>query len=194
MGTKLIPGRKPVVLLDMDGPFAHWDIGLNRLLVAVDPKFPIIEPNDWYEYYGYRNHAPHHYELVVKTMSTAGLYENLIAVEGSHEALEFAAAHAEVMFCSKPDPANPTCESDKKNWLARTYDPYWASRLILTPDKTMVFGDILVDDHPSITGLCAPAWTQFVFDKTYNRSADAEYRVSSDWANFPELMDRAGLL
>lgn len=184
---------KPIILFDMDGPFAHWSAGVNRLLADADPTFPVVEPDLWREYYGYHDAEPHHIEVLRKVQRASGFYGSLEPVEGSHEALEYAAARAEVFFCSTPDPLNPTCESEKKTWLAENYDPYWAGRLVLTSDKTIVAGDVLIDDKPEITGLISPTWTHLLFGKSYNTDVVTDFRVKSDWSNFPEVLDRAGV-
>jgi 5'-nucleotidase len=41
--------------------------------------------------------------------------------------------------------------------------------VILTRDKTLVRGDILVDDKPTIAGLATPLWRHILFDQPYNR-------------------------
>jgi hypothetical protein len=38
------------------------------------------------------------------------------------------------------------------------------NRVILTHDKTLVRGDVLIDDKPGITGNMIPAWKHLVFD------------------------------
>jgi hypothetical protein len=43
----------------------------------------------------------------------------------------------------------------------------FTKRVILTRDKTLVRGDVLVDDKPEIRGVVAPNWRDVLFDETY---------------------------
>jgi hypothetical protein len=43
--------------------------------------------------------------------------------------------------------------------------------VILTRDKTLVRGDVLVDDKPEIGGLATPHWRHLLYDQPYNRNS-----------------------
>lgn len=53
-------------------------------------------------------------------------------------------------------------------------------RLILTHDKTLVYGDVLVDDKGIITGAVTPAWKHLIHDQSHNRYVLNAPRMS-DW-------------
>lgn len=40
--------------------------------------------------------------------------------------------------------------------------------MIMTHDKTLVQGLVLVDDKPVITGALTPTWRHIIFDASYN--------------------------
>lgn len=183
-----------LVLLGMDGPFAEWEPEMNSTLLSLDPDFPVIEPSEWREFSVYSGLTGRHHELVQVAYRTPGFYARLAPVAGAREALEGMAKVADIAFCSKPDANNPTCESDKKNWLAQHLDPYWTNHLILTPDKTGVKGDLLIDDHPQIGGRWEPEWEQAIFDKPYNQETKLRLRIASDWSNWEEVFQEAGIV
>ena len=54
--------------------------------------------------------------------------------------------------------------------------------MIVTRDKTVVAGDVLVDDKPSVDGVGIPSWEHVVFDQPYNRGTEGRRLVSwRDW-------------
>jgi 5'-nucleotidase len=53
--------------------------------------------------------------------------------------------------------------------------------MIVTRDKTLVYGDVLVDDNPAIVGAHTPAWTHVVYDQPYNRTIDGPRMTWTDW-------------
>jgi 5'-nucleotidase len=62
------------------------------------------------------------------------------------------------------------------NWVAKTFGGYMAKhRLIFTPDRTTLRGDILIDDNPEIWGInmTHAVMAHIVFDQPYNQQLDA---------------------
>lgn len=75
-----------------------------------------------------------------------------------------------VRVCTSPMVENATCHSDKAKWLARVLGPSWAKEAIMTSDKTLVQGLVLVDDKPIIKGTVErPTWEHVIFDASYNQ-------------------------
>ena len=66
--------------------------------------------------------------------------------------------------------------------------PEWLQRLVLTSDKTLVRGDLLIDDKPQVSGQeRLPSWEHVVFDAPYNRGTAHNLRLGS-WAKWREIM------
>lgn len=85
-----------------------------------------------------------------------------------------------IFFCSSPSIRSPTCHSDKSQWLRNYLDDDFARHLILTKDKTVVFGDILIDDRPNVEnhGEINPSWTQILFENAYTQDVEMPHRIS----------------
>jgi len=49
--------------------------------------------------------------------------------------------------------------------------PSWVDRIVLAKDKTLVRGDVLIDDKPEVTGSLCPSWEHLVFEAPYNVTA-----------------------
>lgn len=168
MLTDLFPNA-PIVLLDMDGVFVDWGNGLNRQLLKHDPNYPIVPVGQQLDY----NHLsgpggdP---EILAAAMNAPGLYRDLEPMPYAVDAvLEMEKAGLNVFFCTKPFLTHATCASEKLASVEAHLGKRWVDRVILTHDKTLVRGDILIDDHPDITGAMTPTWTQVVYDHSYNR-------------------------
>ncbi|WP_217181627.1 hypothetical protein [Streptomyces sp. AC495_CC817] len=112
--------------------------------------------------------------IIKKIMTEPGFYRRLKPISGAKQALKSAlAAGHDVRIVSSPYISNPTCASDKIDWVVRHYGSQWASRLILTNDKTVVHGDFLIDDKPEVVGSMTPSWRHIVFgDYEYNQHVD----------------------
>jgi 5'-nucleotidase len=52
-------------------------------------------------------------------------------------------------------------------------------------DKTLVQGDVLIDDKPVVGGISIPQWRRVLFDQPYNRSVPGP-RVQ--WENWREIL------
>jgi 5'-nucleotidase len=57
--------------------------------------------------------------------------------------------------------------------------------VILPRDKTLVRGDVLIDDKPTIGGISTPQWRHVLFDQPYNRHLSGP-RVQ--WENWREVL------
>lgn len=163
------------LLVDMDAVIAHWGAEYDRMLDTYgDAAASIPRTADQRQWD--LNHGRTFEEKVIirEIMNTPGFYRNLEPIEGAREALEAAvAAGHDVRIVSAPFVSNPTCASDKVDWIVRHYGADWAARVVLTGDKTVVHGDYLIDDKPVITGSMEPTWEHIVFgDYAYNQDAD----------------------
>ena len=100
------------------------------------------------------------------------VYKNLAelpVVPGAQQGvLDLLNAGVEVWVCTKPLEVNPTCHSDKANWILRHFPPLH-DRLIIAPDKAMVVGDVLLDDAPKPEWFERAAWRPVIFDSPFNR-------------------------
>jgi 5'-nucleotidase len=116
------------------------------------------------------DHIPdkEHRRLAREMVDSTRWFYDLPVTPGSQEGLEELAQHAEVWVCTKPLEANATCRDDKAAWLARHFGEWWVKRLILAPDKSLVMGDVLLDDAPHPRWFQRAAWTPVIFPMSWN--------------------------
>jgi 5'-nucleotidase len=75
---------------------------------------------------------------------------------------------------------------EKYEWVDQHLGLAWVDRIVLTRDKTLVNGDILIDDRPQIEGAAKPTWEHVLYDQPYNRSETGKRRLT--WANWRTVL------
>lgn len=76
-----------------------------------------------------------------------GFYRSLPVIEGAKSAVLKIMEHCDVYFCSSPSWHNTTSYSDKADWLKDTFGHHAEERLILTHNKSLMIGSVLIDDR-----------------------------------------------
>jgi len=81
--------------------------------------------------------------------SVRGFYENLEPLEGAIDALNALRNRAEyeVYILTAPSVFNPLSYTEKRNWVEKHIGFEMLNRLIISPDKSLLRGDILIDDR-----------------------------------------------
>lgn len=187
MRAKFVNGNCPTVLIDMDGTKVEWSSRLNRLLLNRDPNFPIVPEGKrvGFDYFWVEGADR---DLILDAMNDPELYRELDPIPGAVEAiLEMDAEGFDVFICSTPTWTNPGCVQGKLDDVERLLGAEWTKKLILTHDKTLVRGDILIDDKPEITGAHTPVWKHLMFDQDYNRHIDTPHRLTA-WSKWREAV------
>jgi 5'-nucleotidase len=123
--------------------------------------------------------------LIAAVMVEEGFYSRLQPIQGAKQALKAMVKDGhDVRIVTSPWVSNPTCASDKLNWIVKHYGSHWGPRVIITADKTLVRGDFLIDDKPEVTGSVEPEWEHILFDQPYNRDVNDKQRITGwdGWA------------
>eukprot|EP00403_Amphidinium_massartii_P035295 CAMPEP_0178439866 /NCGR_PEP_ID=MMETSP0689_2-20121128/36418_1 /TAXON_ID=160604 /ORGANISM="Amphidinium massartii, Strain CS-259" /LENGTH=661 /DNA_ID=CAMNT_0020062491 /DNA_START=104 /DNA_END=2086 /DNA_ORIENTATION=+ len=177
---------RPIVLVDLDGTLVDWDAGFYK---AWGDR-PLV---DRASYQIEKCVPPQFMQEAVQLFCSKGFFTNLPPMEGGIEALkEMAASGFEVFLCSSPLADSRYSAQEKWEWVREHLGDAWVNRLILTTDKTVVRGDILIDDKPVISGLQRPHWTQVLFDAPYNQDVDLGRRVRlHNWVEWKQSLYEA---
>lgn len=169
--------RKEIVLVDMDGVLFDWTAGFYRIAREIADERGVTlglpEPQALTSFYFDQMVAPgdeHTLDIVNAAMHDERLYADLEPIDGAVDALNEMAELHEVRICSTPDKNNPACASAKYAAMREHFGAVWAGRVILTHDKTLVHGRLLIDDKPQIKGLMSgmQSWQQVAFAQPYN--------------------------
>lgn len=183
------------ILSDLDGVGADMCAGLDDILAAEYPHLAIPSVGD-----------ADHYDLTIglnaeqiaainEVMSRDGFFRNLTPFPGYVEAMhELLADGHDVRVCSTPWAANPGSAGEKLAWVAEHLGSQFIQRSTLTWDKTSVFGDVIVDDKPRISGARIPDWTHLLFTQPYNLSVKGAPRLDGWLGDFrTPILAAAGL-
>jgi 5'-nucleotidase len=106
-------------------------------------------------------------------VTTTPLNRDLPPITGATEALRALLEQGhDVRICTSPLNQYRNCVPEKYEWIERHLGPEFVTRMIVSKDKTIVYGDVLVDDNPSVKGPCLAKWQHVIFDQPYNRHVD----------------------
>ena len=167
------------VLVDMDGVIADWGGAYGQSLDAHGlPAAAIPRHHEQTTFDLHHGRTPEEIEIIRKVMIEEGFYARLEHIDGAKKALKAIAKRGhDVRIVTSPWVSNPTCASDKLNWVAKHYGSHWAARVVITTDKTLVRGDYLIDDKPEVKGVQVPTWQHVLFDQPYNRHITEKPRL-----------------
>lgn len=174
-------GRTPTVLLDMDGVLFEWEDFFVQTWREMFPHLPTRDAGQRSDYDLFADLSDDEVEAMLKVMDALS-YHRIPVADGAVRAVSaLADAGADLGVCSAPWLTNPTCASEKLTSVHQHFGIELAKATVLTRDKTLVFGDILVDDKPEIHGMRDPSWRHIYFTQTYNRGLPG-HRIDS-WAH-----------
>lgn len=175
-------------LFDQDGVIAEWQSNFDghyrTLFPHINAPF-LTNNNNWHMTQGLDDEGV---EAVKHVMELPGFYRDLEPAPGAAEVLNAILDQGdEVFICTTPYITNPTCASDKIDWVEKHIGAGWGKRMIITSDKTAVRGDILIDDKPEITGAFIPTWEHVLFSQPYNLTVDDGRRRIDSLYQWKEL-------
>lgn len=178
-----------IALVDQDHVLAHWLPGMTNILRDICKRegrdFPLPDvQTDWELLTG--DEATD--QLIYEALDHPELYSSLEPVDGAVKGLETLedVLGYTVFICTSPSLYNPTCASQKVEWVAQHLGNRWKSRVVMTNDKTLVRGDILIDDKPTVTGVMCPTWEHIIFDAPYNQNSQG--RRLYNWSEVEALL------
>lgn len=158
------------ILLDQDGPLADFDYHFWRRCAEQGFTFDCDGP-EFQQHRYFTDHIPNRRERAkARAMVDApGWFAELPVTPGAQAGVEqILDAGLDVWVCTKPLEANPSCLNDKHAWLVRHF-PALSDRLITAPDKSMVVGDVLLDDAPKPEWFERACWAPVIFEAPFNR-------------------------
>lgn len=183
-----------IILVDQDNVLA--DFG-QALLDGWKKKYsdkPFVSLEDLTEHHCTQNYPPECTPALKAIYGAEGFFYSLSPMPGCIEALkEMADMGHDVFICTSPITEYKNCVSEKYQWVEKHFGMDWTEKLILTKDKTLIKGDMLIDDKPVVTGIKIPEWQHIVYDMPYNRHIKGKLRLKS-WDRWKNVLDCYGLM
>ena len=177
-----------IILVDMDGVLANFEQGFVNIWKEKHPELPYIPVEERTTFYTYKQYPKEHRPLTQDIVRAPGFFASLPPIEGALKGFaELAETDHQINICSSPLIGNPTGASEKYDWIEEHLGRDWLGKVILAPDKTMVRGDILIDDRPEVKGSQTPVWEHILYDHLYNQHMEGRRRLT--WANWSEVLE-----
>lgn len=171
-----------LILIDLDGVLADFEQGFYEAWQASghDRKvIPLEERRSFYIRDDYPQHLRHAVEAIY---TTPGFYRSLPPITGAVESInELLVLGHDVHICTSPLNAYRHCVLEKYEWVEHHLGSEFIAKMVVTKDKTLVQGDILIDDKPEIIGICTPTWRHILFDQPYNRHVKGNRITWENW-------------
>jgi 5'-nucleotidase len=164
---------KKCILIDQDGVLADFEDRFYQIWKERGPC-PPIDPSRRKQFYAQYDYPKEHFNFGMEIMAEPGFFLDMKPIDGAIEAVKaMASSGHELFICTSPLDDYRFCVPEKSAWVEKYLGPEFVKKMIFTKDKTMVSGDILIDDRPDITGVMSPVWQHIIFDAPYNRNVPA---------------------
>lgn len=172
------------ILVDMDGVIADWGKHWDHVVNTYWPESRVMRQHEQTTFDLKAGLDEYDRDVVDMVMKHPNFYRDLEPIEGAAQALAGMVEDGHIVtICTSPWLPNETCVKDKLDWLETHIGTGWASKAVITSDKTMVRADFLIDDKPEIHGAYIPEWEHILFDQPYNREVAGKQRITG-WANW----------
>lgn len=152
------------LLIDMDGVMADC---MGRVFDIIEDEHEVVLTHHDVSDYWFKN-----LNLggqILDIMRRPGFYSDLDVITGAVRGINRLREMYDVRVCSAPMKGSETCEDEKIAWLEQHFDQDFASEAIITPDKRLVKGKVLIEDNPDIYKFAG--WRPLLFDQAWNRHA-----------------------
>jgi 5'-nucleotidase len=160
-----------IVLVDLDGVVCDLEGAFWPLFLEKCPDAPYIAPESRETFYVEDQIGQEWREHVEGIIHGEFFFRDLPAVPSSLEGISKLSETHQVVICTSPV-TTPWCASEKYQWVDANLGTEYAKRMIVTKDKTLIRGDVLIDDRPfpEAKGLMIPSWKHILYDQPYNRT------------------------
>ncbi|XP_038136020.1 5'(3')-deoxyribonucleotidase, mitochondrial-like [Cyprinodon tularosa] len=168
-------GKRLRVLVDMDGVLADFEGGFLRKYRARYPDDPFVPLDDRRGFWVSSQYGQLRSDLCEKAISiweSKGFFIDLDPLPGGVEAVKEMARmdDTDVFICTSPIKHYKHCPYEKYAWVEKHFGPNFLEQVILTRDKTLIAGDLLIDDKPDIQGVePRPVWEHILFTACHNK-------------------------
>lgn len=177
-----------VILVDMDNTLVEFSVGLADVWQQRYPDEIFVPPTQQKYFHPHRDYPEYLHDKIHAICHEPGFLRGLKPTFGGIAAVhEMIADGHDVRFVTSHLIGYDPAVLEKFQWIEDHFGKEWVDRIVLTRDKTLIRGDVLIDDKPLITGGMDPVWKHIVFDRPYNHDQVNKQRLRR-WAEWREVL------
>ena len=162
----------PIILVDQDNVIASQLVRFHEILKQDYPEIYETYSGEAASFQFEKDFAPEHAETIFEIRRKVGFFRSLPMIAGAKEALEELEHGGCIVRIVTAPIRTSHSASEKLDWIAEHLGGDWCPKTIIARDKTLIRGDILIDDNPEVSGAIVPTWTHVLYDQPYNSSID----------------------
>lgn len=176
-----------LILVDMDDVLSDFDGEFYRRWNVRHPERKIVPPEVRKRFYIKEELTKDYAPLVTEINTEKGFIRSLPEIPGGINAVkEISNMGHQVFICTAPLDIYDNCVLEKYRWVDEHMGFEWTKKLIITKEKALIKGDILIDDKPDIKNEDKAIWEHVLYDKPYNRHITGLRRLT--WENWNEVL------
>jgi len=177
-----------VILVDMDNTLVDFDVGLLKIWRNLYPSEFFVPLNKRTTFHPHKDYPENLQSKIQNICHSEGFIRDLPPTPGGVEAVhEMLDKGHDVRFCTSHLLTYDPSVLEKYQWIEKRFGSSYVDRIILTRDKTLIRGDILIDDKPIISGIAEPIWEHILYDRPFNRGIINKRRL--DWQNWHDVLN-----
>lgn len=175
------------ILVDMDNTLAEFDKGLLQSWRKLYPGEFYVPLEERRSFHPHKDYPERLQDRVYRLCHSEGFIRNLPPAPGGIEAVHTMLNDGhDVRFCTSHLLEYDYCVLEKYQWIEEHFGAPFVDRIILTRDKTLIRGDLLIDDKPEIGGLVTPTWEHILYDRPHNSQIENRRRLT--WDNWRPIV------
>lgn len=176
-----------IILVDMDNTLADFDKALLESWQTLYPGEYYVPLDQRRSFHPHKDYPQHLQDQVEKICHSKGFIRNLPPMPGGIDAIKtMLTEDHDVRFCTSHLFEYDYCVLEKYQWIESYFGKEAVDRIIFTRDKTLIYGDLLIDDKPEIIGLRTPTWEHVLYDRPHNRQIVNRRRLT--WNNWRDVV------
>lgn len=175
------------ILIDIDNTLAEFDAGFLKVWRQLYPDEMYVPLEKRTTFHPHKDYPEQFHQKIHDICHAKNFILNLEPVSGGIDAVRaFLEAGHDVRFCTSYLFNYKFCVVEKYAWIEKHFGIDFIEKIIITRDKTLIRGDILIDDKPEISGIVEPSWEHILYDRPFNRQIDSKRRLT--WQNWQEIL------